>query len=86
MFNKLALATSLSAALLLATAASFASEVTLTDEIAKQITETLTKQGYEVGKIKVEDELFEAYTKKDGKKLEVFLNDKMEIVKTVEVN
>ncbi|MDP4823523.1 MAG: PepSY domain-containing protein [Aestuariivirgaceae bacterium] len=71
------------AALCLAlTAGAAFAEVTLTDETAAQIKQTLTAQGYDVGKIKVEDGLFEAYVKKDGKKFEVFLNEKMEIVKS----
>lgn len=60
------------------------SDPVLTDEIANQIRETLTQQGYEVAKIKTEDGLFEAYAKTDGKKFEVFLNEKMEIVRTKE--
>ena len=67
---------------LITAGAAFASEAVLTDAIEAQIKETLVAQGYEVGKIKVEDGLFEAYVKKDGKKFEVFLNEKMEIVKT----
>ena len=80
MIKKLITAAALSLAL--TAGAAFASEAVLTDAIEAQIKETLVAQGYEVGKIKVEDGLFEAYVKKDGKKFEVFLNEKMEIVKT----
>lgn len=82
MMKKMILAAALSLAF--TAGAAFASEVVLTDAIEAQIKETLTAQGYVVGKIKVEDGLFEAYAKKDGQKFEVFLNEKMEIVKTVE--
>ncbi len=80
MMKKLITAAALSLAL--TAGAAFASEAVLTDAIEAQIKETLVAQGYEVGKIKVEDGLFEAYVKKDGKKFEVLLNEKMEIVKT----
>lgn len=73
-----ALAVSLS---LLLPAAAFA-EVKLTPEVEQQIKDTLKAQGYEVGKIKIEDGMYEAYAKKDGKKYEVFMNEKLEIVKT----
>ena len=69
-----------SVALLLPTAA-FA-EVNLTPEVERQIKDSLKAQGYEVGKIKIEDGMYEAYAKKDGKKYEVFLNEQLEIVKT----
>lgn len=70
------------AVLLLSATAGFAN-VTLTPEIRQKIEDTLKAQDYEVGKIKVEDGLFEAYVKKGDEKLEIFLNEKMEIVKTV---
>lgn len=73
-------ALAVSLALLLPTAA--LAEVVLTPDVEKQIKETLTAQGYEVGKIKIEDGMYEAYAKKEGKKYEVFLNEKLEVVKT----
>lgn len=57
-------------------------EVVLTPETEQKIKDTLTAQGYEVGKIKIEDGMYEAYAKKEGKKFEVFLNEKLEVVKT----
>lgn len=51
----------------------------LNDTKRAQITKHLTEQGYEVGKIKTDDGLYEAYAKKDGEKFEIFLNDKMEV-------
>ena len=69
---------------LTATGAMATSDIKLTDEIKQDITKTLTEQGYEVKKIKTEDGLYEAYARKDGHRYEVFLNDKMEIVKIEE--
>jgi hypothetical protein len=68
----------------LAAGGAFASEdaVSLTDDVRAQITSTLTEQGYEVGKIKTDDGMYEAYARKDGKKYEIYMNAKMEIVKT----
>ena len=59
-------------------------EAKLTDEVKAQIQATLTEQGYEVGKIKTEDGMYEAYARKDGKRYELYLNSNMEIVKTKE--
>lgn len=77
---------SLTAALLLTTmisAQALASgDVVLNDENEQHIREMLTGQGYEVGKIKTEDGLYEAYAKKDGKRFELLLNGSFEIVRT----
>ena len=75
-------ALALSAALLLPVAARASAEVQLTDGMKAKITATLTEQGYEVGKIKIEDGMYEAYARKDDQKLEIFLNGDLEIVKT----
>lgn len=56
-------------------------EVVLTPEVEMNIKDALTSQGYDVGKIKIEDGMYEAYAKKDGNKYEVFMNEKLEIVK-----
>ncbi|SFI70823.1 PepSY domain-containing protein [Celeribacter neptunius] len=65
-----------------ASGAAFASnDLPLNDEIKAQITEMLTADGYEVGKIKIEDGLYEAYAKKDGGKYEVLLDGEFNIVK-----
>lgn len=45
-----------------------------------QITVLLTEQGYEVRKIDTEDGMIEVYAIKDGKKVELYLNDAFEIV------
>jgi hypothetical protein len=64
-------------------ATAFASDtVELTDENTAKIREMLTEQGYEVGKVKIEDGLYEAYARKDGKKYEVFMNAGFEVVRT----
>lgn len=80
MFKKLA-AAALCAALL-APAAFAAGGVTLNDETERAVRATLTEQGYEVSKVKTEDGLFEAYARKDGKKMEVFLDADYAIVRT----
>ena len=83
MLNRIA-ALAVVAALLSPTAGAFASEesVVLTDEMTQEIRTKLTGQGYEVGKIKSEDGLIEAYARKDGQKLEIYLNSDLEIVRT----
>lgn len=65
-------------------APAFAATVELTDANKAKIAEMLSADGYEVGKIKLEDGLYEAYAKKDGQKLEILLNGDFEIVKTEE--
>ena len=65
----------------LTTGAFAAGTVELSDANKMKITELLTADGHEVGKIKLEDGLYEAYTKKDGQKLEVFLDGDFNIVK-----
>lgn len=71
------------AVLALSSAAAFA-EVDLTPEVKAKIEDMLKAQGYEVRKIKVEDGLYEAYVKKGDEKAELYLNEKLEIVKNGE--
>jgi hypothetical protein len=71
------------AVLALSTTAAFA-EVDLTPEVKTKIEDMLKAQGYEVRKIKVEDGMYEAYVKKGDEKAEIYLNDKLEIVKNAE--
>lgn len=79
LLSSLILATALSASL------THASErLTLTDEVKQRINASLTEQGYQVGKIKIEDGLYEAYAKKDGMRFEVFLDSDMNIVRVKE--
>ncbi len=67
---------------LLLSATAVMAEVDLTPEMKQKIEDTLKAQGYEVGKIKVEDGLYEAYVKKGDEKIELFLNEKLEVVKS----
>ena len=69
------------AVLALSASAAFA-EVELTPEVKAKIEDMLKAEGYEVGKIKVEDGNYEAYVKKGGEKMELILNDKLEIIKS----
>jgi hypothetical protein len=56
--------------------------VELTDENTMKVREMLMEQGYEVAKVKIEDGLYEAYARKDGKKYEVFLDANFAVVRT----
>lgn len=56
--------------------------VKLDAETEQAVRKVLTDQGYEVAKIKTEDGLFEAYARKDGKKLEVYLDATYTIIRT----
>lgn len=58
-----------------------AGDVVLNDENTTKIRTMLTDQGYEVAKIKLEDGMYEAYARKDGKKYEVFMDGDFSIVK-----
>lgn len=51
----------------------------LTDEIRAQINATLSNQGYEVVRVKMEDGLYEAYARKDGQRFEVYLDKEFNI-------
>lgn len=80
--NRILLATAVVAALLSAPAFAEGTELPLDDATKAQITTLLTEQGYEVRKIQIEDGEYEAYAIKDGKKLEIFLDKDMKIVRT----
>ncbi|SHJ24635.1 Peptidase propeptide and YPEB domain-containing protein [Palleronia salina] len=66
----------------MAGAAFASSDVKLSDDTTAQIRQILAEQGYEVGKIKIEDGLYEAYARKDGHKYEVFLDADLAVVRT----
>lgn len=68
----------------LVTSAMAEAAVELTDENTAKITEMLTAEGYEVGKIKIEDGMYEAYAKNAEGKYEIFLNGDFEIVEVKE--
>ncbi len=76
MFAAVALAT------LVATGAFASDSVKLTDEVKQQITDKLTAEGYEVGKIKTEDGMYEAYARKDGQRIEIYMDAALEIVRS----
>ena len=54
----------------------------LTPETKEQIRTTLTEQGYEVRKIKMDDGYYEAYALKDGARLEIYLDKDLNIVRS----
>ena len=60
--------------------AALAEGLTITAEAEAKIRTTLTEQGYEVRKIQVEDGNYEAYALKDGKKYEIYMDDKFQVV------
>ncbi|WP_137700155.1 PepSY domain-containing protein [Marimonas lutisalis] len=65
------------------TSAAFASDsAQLTDQTRNQIREKLVAEGYEVGKIKTEDGMYEAYAKKDGNRYEIYLDAQLNVVRT----
>lgn len=74
----------LALALALPAAAAFASDGAPNAETQAKILELLTGQGYDVRKIEAEDGQYEAYAVKDGKKYELYLNGKIEVVRIKE--
>jgi hypothetical protein len=82
--KSLFLVSALSAGLIACGAYASEGKVELNDLNKANVVIALTGQGYEVGKIKIEDGYYEAYTRKDGKKLEVFLDSDFKIVKVEE--
>ena len=60
------------------------SAVIMNDESRAKVREVLTEQGYEVGKVKLDDGLYEAYARKDGKKFEIYLDGDFAVVRTEE--
>lgn len=81
MTRKLTAAT-LATALLLGAAAPALASDSVPQETQDQIRTILVEQGYEVRKIKREDEMYEAYALKDGQKLEIYLDKNLNIVRT----
>ena len=64
--------------------AAMAGAMQLTAETETQIKTTLTEQGYEVRKVQVEDDNYEAYALKDGKKYEIYMDEQLQIVNVKE--
>ncbi len=81
MFRKFAPAAAL-AAVLMATPALASDDGRPDEATADRIRTTLEAQGYEVGKIKLDDGLYEAYARKDRQRFEIFLDENMNIVRT----
>ncbi|SNR57525.1 PepSY domain-containing protein [Puniceibacterium sediminis] len=68
--------------LLLAVGAAHASDAVVLDTAkSDEITSTLTAQGYEVRRVDVEDGMFEVYAMKDGKKMELYLDAALTVVR-----
>ncbi|MGX0879018.1 hypothetical protein ACSSV4_003725 [Roseovarius sp. MBR-154] len=82
MKQSLALSLAMSLALTLGQVVHASDGAKLDDARVAEIKATLTEQGYDVRRVKAEDGMYEAYVMKDGERLEVYLNDKLEIVKT----
>jgi len=49
---------------------------------AEEIKAMLTEQGYDVRRVKSEDGMYEAYAMKDGQRMEIYVSDDLEIVRT----
>lgn len=82
MFKTLATALTLSLALAGATAATASSFEKRQPEQAQMIRTKLQEQGYEVRKIDVEDGMIEVYALKDGKRMELYLDQQLNIMRT----
>lgn len=57
------------------------SEAKLDAGTTEAVTAKLTAEGYEVRSVGVEDGMIEVYAMKDGKKFELYLDDKLNVVK-----
>lgn len=75
------LVTSAILAVMMSTAAYAAGSIELNDANKEQIRTVLSDQGYEVGKIKLDDGMYEAYARKDGAKYEIYLDANFAIVR-----
>jgi len=72
----------LTLALTLGQMAHASDDARLDDAKVAEIKAALSKQGYDVRRVKTEDGMYEAYAMKDGARLEIYLNDALEIIKT----
>lgn len=73
----------LSAALLTATAfGALATDGHLDATRSAEIKTKLTEQGYDVRKIEMEDGMIEVYALKDGQRLELYLDEQLNVVRT----
>ena len=74
---------SIIALLTLAASAAYAAD-TIDTATKDKVTAQLTGQGYDVRKLKIEDNMIEAYAVKNGTTFEIYFNDKLEVVKTID--
>ena len=72
------------AALGLALLAGAASAAGVDADVEAQVRQMLTEQGYDVRSVQMEDGMIEVYATKDGARLEIYLDDNLNIVETKE--
>ncbi|MFC6686889.1 PepSY domain-containing protein [Jhaorihella thermophila] len=65
-----------------ASSALASSDDAVPQEIASQIKSKLQAEGHDVRRVKAEDGYYEAYAMKDGKKMEIYFDSNLEVVKT----
>ena len=75
------LASATLAATLLAAPAAFASDA-IDSALKNKVTAEMAAKGYDVRKVQMEDGMIEVYAVKDGKTYELYLDDKLQVVKS----
>jgi hypothetical protein len=70
-------------ATLLAAPQAFASD-SIDAALKDKVTAEMTAKGYDVRKVQMEDGMIEVYAVKDGKTYELYLDDKLQVVKSNE--
>ncbi|WP_226621417.1 PepSY domain-containing protein [Alloyangia pacifica] len=66
----------------LLTAGAVTASPAIPEQTQAQVREKLTAEGYEVRRIDSEDGMIEVYALKDGKKLELYLDEDLKIVRS----
>jgi len=64
------------------TVAMASSDRGLSEETRARVTEKLTQEGYEVRQIKSEDGMIEVYALKDGQRLELYLDQNLNVTRS----
>ena len=83
MFRTIAATLALATALSMSAPVAFASSSSrVSAEVSTEIRDKLTEQGYEVRKIEMDDGLYEVYVIKDGQRLELYLDNNLEIIRS----
>lgn len=77
------LASAALAATLLAAPQAYASD-NIDAALKDKVTAEMTAKGYDVRKVQMEDGMIEVYAVKDGKTYELYLDDKLQVVKSNE--